>query len=538
MAELSGGTDTNLDGRTSIEPNPNVVVDPALAQTQGLTDTDINARVTAEVDRQITTVNERHATELSELRQDNERASAIACLQGYIDGNPGDTLDAVQLRAGVQDLILQIHNGPGDKPLAEFLTDAAKLNEGRLQILTARGGDGSQMLPDVRRPNNETDGLFDMGMFMSGLGGELIRLGDTFDPEKMTGAPELEFASEMLSKNDTAKRQYSAAMSDVGPRGAVIPFPLAGLRPDIVFANNYGTDAATLRRQTYRRDALVDYFRPSNVLQMLGVPMPMISNDITLPRLTDSLQAAWLAENTAITEDALVVGNINTTPKRLGVRDSISWMLLAAGDQQFGIQPVVTQEMARAVMQQKESAVYNGSGSSNQPTGIRSTTNVGALDVGTTAPTYRNLLSQVTAISNADIPVDAARYVTNPNMRELLSSTQRFATGSASLLNDVAFREMGSGPGDIGSFGGTMGSIGGHPCAITTHIPTQTGGDTYVICGIWMYVWCLDYSVAFLVIDDISQAATGQTRITVNSFHDVAVRLPTAFHVLTYDTTI
>ena len=53
-----------------------------------------------------------------------------------------------------------------------------------------------------------------------------------------------------------------------------------------------------------------------------------------------------------------------------------------------------------------------------------------------------------------------------------------------------------------------------------------------------MYVWCLDYSVAFLVIDDISQAATGQTRITVNSFHDVAVRLPTAFHVLTYDTTI
>ena len=55
--------------------------------------------------------------------------------------------------------------------------------------------------------------------------------------------------------------------------------------------------------------------------------------------------------------------------------------------------------------------------------------------------------------------------------------------------------------------------------------------------GIWEYVWCIDYSVAFLVVDDISQAHTGQTRISVNSFHDVAVRYPAAFNVVTHDTT-
>ena len=203
-------------------------------------------------------------------------------------------------------------------------------------------------------------------------------------------------------------------MSDVGPRGAAIPFPLAALRPDIVFANNYGTDAATLRRQTYRRDALVEFFRPANVLQALGVPMPMVANDITLPRLTDSLQATWEGETDAIQEDALVVGNINTTPKRLGVRDSIAWMLLAAGDQQFGIQPVVTMEMAKAVMQAKEAAVYGGA-ITDGPTGIRGTTGINASDLGTTNPTYVNILNMITVLANLNIPVDTLKYADQPD---------------------------------------------------------------------------------------------------------------------------
>ena len=48
----------------------------------------------------------------------------------------------------------------------------------------------------------------------------------------------------------------------------------------------------------------MEFFRPVNVLQALGVPMPMISNDITLPRLSASQSGVWMAENADIADQA------------------------------------------------------------------------------------------------------------------------------------------------------------------------------------------------------------------------------------------
>ena len=86
------------------------------------------------------------------------------------------------------------------------------------------------------------------------------------------------------------------------------------------------------------------------------------------------------------------------------------------------------------------------------------------------------------------------------------------------------------------------GIVAGHPAYATTQIPVYAtadspirASDTYIIFGVWPYVWCIDYGTAFLTIDDVSLAISGQTRITLNSFHDIAVRLPQAFAVLRYD---
>ena len=123
--------DTTLDGREAIKPDA-PVVDAALAEAAKV---DMSAAVKTEVDRQMASVSASHKEQIKAAEVRHEKERTIACLQTYIDGNPGDTLDAVQFRSGVQDLILGIHQGAGDKPLTEFLSDAAKLNEARLQVL-------------------------------------------------------------------------------------------------------------------------------------------------------------------------------------------------------------------------------------------------------------------------------------------------------------------------------------------------------------------------------------------------------------------
>ena len=109
------------------------------------------------------------------------------------------------------------------------------------------------------------------------------------------------------------------------------------------------------------------------------------------------------------------------------------------------------------------------------------------------------------------------------------------------MFNDTAWREGADGPG-MNSFGMIRGIVAGQPAYATTQIPVYAGADspirasdTYIIFGVWPYVACIDYGTSFLTIDDISLAISGQTRVTLNSFHDIIVRLGNAFSVLRYD---
>ena len=198
-------------------------------------------------------------------------------------------------------------------------------------------------------------------------------------------------------------------------------------------------------------------------------------------------------------------------------------------------------EMAAAVLQAKEAAVY-GAAITDGPTGIRGTTGITASDLGATDPTYVDILTMIQALALDHLPVEMGKFLINPTLRTLLSVTPKFATaagGGGGIMNDVIFRELGANlNGQSGvAGGGPMGTMVGHPAYVSTHIPVETSGDTYMYFALWQYVWCLDYSTAFLTIDDISSAVNGRTRITVNSYHDVAVRFPDAFNVVTHDTT-
>ena len=120
---------------------------------------------------------------------------------------------------------------------------------------------------------------------MGALFNESKRLGEALDGEKLTGSPEMEYASGLLDKPGM-QDEFNRLSAEAGPRSRVVPFPLAMLRPDAQFAETRAlavTDAMLRREPTYRRDALVPFFRPNNVLMGLGVAMPIIDNDITLP---------------------------------------------------------------------------------------------------------------------------------------------------------------------------------------------------------------------------------------------------------------
>ena len=428
--------DLNMEG-DPIRPRPEEI-ENMNAQFQ--------TEVTTEVDRRLEEVNERHAVQLSEATEKGVKESAIATLNAMIEGNPGDTLEASQFRSKIQDMVLAIHNG-SDKPAAEYVKDAMKLNEARIQVLRTDSPDtAGAELDEVRQEGSRRYATF-AGAYMGALFSEAVRLGEALDGEKLTGSPELEYASTLLDKPGM-KEEFNRLSAEAGPRQRVVPFPLAMLRPDIEFAETRAeavTAGAERRQPDYRRDALVPFYRPVNVLSGLGVPQPIIDNDITLPRLSDSIAASWLGETASISDDDLAVTALTTAPRRLGSRDSVTFMLLAGADAQFGHEALIFSEMSRAHMQAKENAVYYGTGT-DQPTGLNAASNVNKPTSLAVAITYGDILTVINVLANLHLPVEMGAFAINPNSRQTLSLTQKFASGGATVLNDTGFREPGSAP--------------------------------------------------------------------------------------------
>ena len=523
--------DATFDGRTPISGDLPTANPPLHG------DANFNQRVEAETRRQMAAAEARFSETREADRANAARDMAVATLQSMISGNPGDTLEAAQFRGKIQDMVLAIHGG-SDKPPAEHVAEAMKLSEARVQQIAATSGETSgDALGEVHADNRGGYQTF-AGAYMGALFSESKRLGESLDGEKLTGSPEMEYASGLLDKPGM-REEYQRLSAEAGPRGRVVPMPLAMLRPDSMFAETRATavTAAGLRREpTYRRDALVPFFRPNNVLAGLGVPNPIIDNDITLPRLSDSIAASWRTETQAAVDDELVTVSITTSPKRLVSRDSVSFMLLAGADAQFGHEALIISEMGRAHEQRKEAAVYGGA-VSNGPTGITGTTGVTTVTALTAAIAYDDVLDIPTALAALHLPVENAKFLISVAARQVLTGVQKFSSGGATVLNDTAFREIGSGMAEPGEYAARpMGMMAGHPAFVSTHIATTTAGLTVIYFCLWEYVWCVDYGTAFLTIDDISNAGNGRTLLTMNTFHDVAHRFPASSAIRTFDT--
>ena len=534
--DRGGLPDSTLDGR----------VEPILPGPEG------NPQFDRQLQQLQATWDERFKTQETEFEQRIEQVGASArhnqtlhCLQHQVDTAHGDDLQTVKYRSALQDLILQVHRD-SNADHVEILTQATTLAHAHSEAIIASGGDSTgEMVPlrDTRGPHHP---YFDMRNFMTTLAKDCEAQGNNFSLETLgqkekceeieyittLSGPHQSFVDKMIGEVEAEVRSHGAK------NPAVIPFPVnaidRSIEMDAAFAETYAESVvpnAQRREPTFRGDLLVPYFRPTNVLASLGVPNIVISNDQTLPRLTSSLEADWLAETATIADGNLTFVSATSSPKRLGVRDDVTWMNLVAANSQMPIMPIVTSEFAAALAQAEEKGVYSGSGTSGQPTGILSTTGINAEPIASNSPTLSDMLNISHTLQAADIPDEMAKYVITPGQRKHLFQILRYPATVGG--NNRALYEGERYTGQAGQgIRGPMGYIVEVPAWITNNLPRNLGGannEHQLLFGVWQYVVVFQYSMAFLTIDDISQAASATTRITVNKFCDVFVRLPAAF---------
>lgn len=342
--------------------------------------------------------------------------------------------------------------------------------------------------------------------------------------------------NEMMQEGEHEAR--SAKITDLTPGGILIPsFCSYAKRTE-----NPEMESRALIREFERRDMtvgtttagghmvatnlgeLIPFLDPDTPLAMLGARrLTGLVGNLDLPRWAARSTGYAVAEQGAITESTPTLSKLSLTPKRQGAFVESSLQLIRQSS--IDVENLTRMDLRMVLMQLQERYAIQGTGSSNQPTGITATSGIGSVVGGTNGavPDW----ADITALEY-EVAVDNALrgklgYLTTPGIANLLKNIKRDIAGNG-------FVWEGPNNGE--------GWVNGYKAATSTLVPstldkgTSTGVCHAIIFGNFQELIMAYWGGVEIIYDPYSLATTGSVRITANAFFDVGVRHAQSFSAM------
>lgn len=279
--------------------------------------------------------------------------------------------------------------------------------------------------------------------------------------------------------------------------------------------------------------SFIELFRNAVLFDELGVTMlTNLSGNIAIPRQTGGATTYWVAENGAPTESQQSVDQVSGTPKTVGCFTDYSRRLLLQSS--IDVELFVRSDLALQMAQEAFRAAINGSGTSNEPTGLLNISGTGAVVGGTNgaAPTYDHIVDLESAVANANADGGRLAYLTNTKVRGKLRKTQEFASTNGKPV-------WTSAPGGAGRVGEMLGYNAYTSNAVPSNLTkgTSSGVCSAIAYGNWAELLIFMWGGLDLMFDPFSLSTTGAKRLVALQDMDVNVRHATSFAVMKDATT-
>jgi HK97 family phage major capsid protein len=266
--------------------------------------------------------------------------------------------------------------------------------------------------------------------------------------------------------------------------------------------------------------ALIPLLRPQPILDRLGVQfLTGLTGDFQLPRQTAAATMSWQTETGASTESTPTMDNIKLTPKRCSGYVDIS--RLSTIQSSFSIEQWVRNEIQTALAQELDRVGINGSGASNEPTGVLNTAGVGTVDHGAAggAPTWAKVLEFISDIEVANAPLSSLAYLSTFQNKAKMMSTPKQASG-------VEGNFIMTSPNELA----------GYPFHASNQVPsnlTEGAGSNLSaeIFGNWSELYIGQFGAINLMTDPYTQMVNSLIRFYIEVFADVKLRHPASFSV-------
>ena len=226
-----------------------------------------------------------------------------------------------------------------------------------------------------------------------------------------------------------------------------------------------------------------------------------LQGNVSIPRLTQTATGYWVGEGSAPSESQQAFDQVNMTPKTVAAFVDYSRRLLLQSS--IDVESMIRDDLAKVIATKLDHTAIYGTGSSNQPLGIKDTSGIGSQTI-TTFGTFAEYIGMETDVAAANADVANMFYLINASARGALKST-----------------EVAS---NTGKFVFENNEINGYPAITTNQLANNDvvfGDFSQFVMGFW--------SGLDLTVDPFAGATSGNVRVIALQDVDFAVKQAGAF---------
>lgn len=280
-------------------------------------------------------------------------------------------------------------------------------------------------------------------------------------------------------------------------RGIIIPQDVLGRAFNAGGAANTPTGSTTgsqLVANELLSGSFIEMLRNRTTAMRLATVMGGLVGTIDIPKQTGGATGYWIGEGENAQEGVPSIGQISAAPKTVAAYTDITRRLMMQSTPDA--EGIVRRDLLNALAQTIDKAAYYGSGTGNEPRGIKNYTGLNAVDFAAQWPTFAELVQMESEVAADNADVNSMGYVGNARFRGHCKTTTKFGAGTS---------------GTIWEQGGT---VNGYRAEITNQI---ANGDVF-------HGNFADFVIAMwggldMTVDPYSLSKSGGLRIVV--FQDV-----------------
>ena len=272
-------------------------------------------------------------------------------------------------------------------------------------------------------------------------------------------------------------------------------------------------------------ESFVDLLRNSMVLRQLGATvLGGLVGDVAIPRQTGGATAYWVGESADPTESQQAFDQLALSPNTVGAYTDISRKLLLQSS--LDVESLVRSDLATVLALAIDLAGINGSGASNQPTGILNTTGIGDVAGGTNgaAPDWADIVNIWKEVSKDNASFGSLAWLTNSDAIAKLAQTEK-ASNTAQYIVSALPDQNG------------LTAIAGVRAGVSNQVPNDltkgTGSNlSAIIFGNFADLIIAEWGAVDVMVDPFTGGLAGTVRVRVLQDVDVAVRHAESFSAM------